>query len=61
MSYRMLIKVKSLTCKTKTNVKIKQKNKTTYVIILSIFLVSREVKKERFFNNIYSHLEQRSE
>ena len=42
----MLIKVNSFTYKTKINVKIKPKIKITYVLILSIFLVSRKTEQE---------------
>ena len=42
----MLNKVKSLAYKTKINVKIKSKIKIVYVLILSIFLVSRKTEQE---------------
>ena len=42
----MLNKVKCLAYKTKINVKIKAKIKIVYVLILSIFLVSRKIEQE---------------
>ena len=44
----MLNKVRSLAYKTKINVKIKAKIKIVYVLILSIFLVSRKIEQKNF-------------
>ena len=44
----MLNKVKCLAYKTKINVKIKAKIKIVYVLILSIFLVSRKIEQKNF-------------
>ena len=41
-----LIKVNSLFYKTKINVKVKPKIKITYVLILSIFLVSEKIEQK---------------